>query len=106
MCTFRISFSLEGCFVEACDPDKMSAAGNVTAICTLNQNVLDIRNQTDELMKCFNTSDQKVGNSCIDCVKEFNQIANQYKQLGESSKGICFDVVDQVMEWPYGLLKK
>lgn len=94
----RTSFPLKACFVEACDPDKMSAASNVTAICVLNKNLLDIRNQTDDLMKCFNTSDQKVGNSCIDCLKEFNQITNQYKKLGESPNGICFDVVDQVNE--------
>lgn len=85
-----------GCFVDACDPDKMMAVTNVTAICKLNKNVLDIRNKTDVLMKCFNTSDQNVGNNCKDCLKEFNLIVNQYKQLGESAHGICFDVVDQV----------
>lgn len=95
--SFFLSLLLSiGCFVEACDPDKMSPSSNITDICKLNKNVIDIRNKTDDLMKCFNTSDTKVGNNCIDCLKEFNLIANQYKQFGESSKGICFDVVDQV----------
>ena len=74
----------------------MSTASNVTEICKLNKNVIDIRNKTDDLMKCFNTSDKNVGNNCIDCLEEFNLIANQYKQWGDSSNGICFDVVDQV----------
>lgn len=74
----------------------MSPASNIAETCKLNQNVIDIRNKTDVLMKCFNTSDSNVGKNCIDCLKEFNLIANQYKQLGESPKGICFDVVDQV----------
>lgn len=74
----------------------MSEGSNVTAICTFNKNVIDIRNKTDDLMKCLNTSDIKDGSICIDCLKEFNLIANKYKQLSESSNGICFDVVDQV----------
>lgn len=83
------------CFVEACNPDKMTAASNVTEICKLNKNVLDIRNKTDNLMKCFNTSDHNVGSNCIDCLNSFNSIANKYKELGKSSHEICFDVVDQ-----------
>lgn len=47
-------------------------------------------------MKCFNTSDRNVGNNCVDCLNEFNSIANQFQHLGESSHGICFDVIDQV----------
>lgn len=95
----KLSFDLllSGCFVEACDPDKLAEATNVTQICTLNKNVIDIRNKTEDLMKCFNTSDNKVGNNCVDCLKEFNLIANKYKQLGDSPNGICFDVVDQVI---------
>lgn len=88
-----------GCFVDACDPDKIAEGANVAQICTFNKNVIDIRNQTDELMKCFNASDKKVGNNCVDCLKEFNLIANKYKQLGDSSNGICFDVVDQVKKY-------
>lgn len=87
---------LPGCFDKACDPDKIDEGTNVTEICTINKNVIDIRNKTDELMRCFNTSDTKVGNNCVDCLNEFNLIANKYRQLGESSAGICFEVVDQV----------
>lgn len=94
--SFRVALLLTGCFVPACDPDKMTEASNITVICKLNKNVIEIQNKTDDLMKCFNTSDTNAGNTCNDCLKEFNLIDNQYKQLGESSNGICFDVVDQV----------
>lgn len=87
--------SLTGCFIEACDPDKIRAGSNITEICKLNKHMIDIRSKTDNLMKCFNKSDQSVGNNCIDCLNEFNSIANEYKQL-EESHTICFDVVDQV----------
>lgn len=74
----------------------MSPTDKIPDVCKLNKNVIDIRNKTDDLKKCYNTSDSKTGKNCIDCLNEFNLIASQYKQLGESSKGICFDIVDQV----------
>lgn len=82
-----------GCFVEKCDPDKIS---NGTEICKLNAQMIAFNQSVVDLHMCFNKSDQIQGDVCKDCLGAFNVIADNLKKLPVSSNGVCFEAVDQV----------
>lgn len=96
-CKSFLSVRNKGCFVDACDPEKLPGSQNISSICQINNDVLIIRNQTDDWNKCLKSSDSREGNVCVDCMSSYTFIANQYNLLEKGSNGVCFEVVDQVI---------
>lgn len=91
-----INSSLIGCFVDACDPDKIPAGSNTTDICKINKNIINLQNSTENLQICLNQNDLNGTDPCKVCLNSFKDIQNHYNQVHSAPNGACFEAVDQV----------
>lgn len=71
---------------------------NVNDTCKLNENVIEMSNRNQTLTNCLDKSDRNRGDNCIDCLDAFSSMSSQFKQLGSSSRGVCFEAVDLVKD--------
>lgn len=93
---FVFIFTSVECFVDRCDPDKITNATDdqIASLCQPNKQIVYLQNLTTTLQNCLNQSDNRVGDACKDCATAFNALDGSYHAF--QGDEICFEAVDQV----------